>query len=227
MITRRPARRRAAGPAPLVLGLAALLAGCGGEDVPDPSPTTTTTRPTGTATSAPATTTSPSPTGPGFDCPSVDAAQSALDDAFAAELERLDIGRGDPRAQSVYVLVTTSEGPAYYAAVLAAAPPEQAADARLVLDYYQRLAARAGALDAGDGSSEDLVTAMDRLDEAAAAVSTDPAAGTQVVAAQERLQAAVEAACASPTASTSTATSTATSTGGGAEPAAPGTASAG
>ncbi|NAZ76560.1 hypothetical protein GTQ99_14205 [Kineococcus sp. T13] len=216
MITRRPARRRAAVPAPLAVGLAALLAGCGGEEAPDPSPTTTTTRPTGTATSSPSATASPSPTGPGFDCASVDAAQGALDDAFAAELDRLDIGRGDPRAQSVYVLVTTSEGPAYYAAVLAAAPPEQAADAQLVLDYYQRLAARAGALDAGDGSTEDLLTAMDRLDEAAAAVGADPAAGTRVVDAQERLQAAVEAACTSPTASaTSTATGTATSTATG------------
>ncbi|WP_432486340.1 hypothetical protein [Kineococcus esterisolvens] len=159
--------------------------------MPVPAPTTTTVEPT---SSPVVTSTAPASPEPGFDCATVDTAQQELDRAFSTELERLDISRGDPRAQSVYALVTTEEGPAYYAAVLAAAPPELDDDAQLVLDYYQRLARAAGDLDPGTGSAADLTAAMTALDDAAAAVD-DPAAGTAVVQAQERLQAALERSC--------------------------------
>ncbi|WP_432535649.1 hypothetical protein [Kineococcus arenarius] len=181
-----------------------LLTGCSGDDeVITPAPTTTTVEPTSSPSGS---TSTPQRSDPAFDCPAVRAAQDELDSAFTAELERLDVPRGDPRAQAVYALVTTEEGPAYYAAVLAAAPAELSGDAQLVLDYYQRLARAAGDLDPGTGSTADLTTAMAALDEATAAVD-DPAAGTDVVAAQERLQSALERSCSgdadSPTATAS------------------------
>ncbi|MFD0484635.1 hypothetical protein ACFQ46_18740 [Kineococcus sp. GCM10028916] len=198
MITRGGARRSLLGLVCGVLSTGAVLAGCGGGDSPDPAPTTTTRSPTETTTSpASAVTESPTSSGPTFDCASVDAAQKTLDDAYAAELSRLGIRRGDSQAQSVLTLVTTTEGPGYYAAVLAASPPEESQDAQLVLDYYQRLAAQAGDLTAGSGSAEDLAAAMDRLDDATLAVSPDANSAAQVVSAQERLQAAVEDACSS------------------------------
>ena len=150
---------------------------------------------------------------PAFDCPALDAAQQEMDEAFSSELDRLEVRRGDPRAQSVYALVTTREGPSYYAAVLTAAPPELTGDAALVLGYYQRLAVQAGGVDAGSGSTEDLTAAMSALDHAAAAVD-DPATGTEVVDAQERLRAAVERACSGPSASSTTSTTSTTSTEG-------------
>ncbi|MEZ0165331.1 hypothetical protein AB2L27_11235 [Kineococcus sp. LSe6-4] len=170
------------------------LAACGGGDEPDPAPTTTTVTPTSTpttpGTSAPATATS---SGPGADCGAIRSAQAELDAAYDSELERLDIGRGDPRAQTVFTIVTTTEGPEYYADVLDAAPPQAQDDAQVVLDYYTRLAERVGTLEAGTGSAEDLARAMDALD---AARDPDPSAATEVVQAQERLQAEIERACA-------------------------------
>lgn len=193
------------------MALGALLAACGGDEAPDPSPTTTTTSPTASPTTTPAgTTDSPTSTGPAFDCPPVQAAQQALDEAYAAELDALDIRRGDPQAQSVFTIVTTNQGPAYYAAVLAAAPPESSQDAQLVLDYYQRLSAQTGVLDAGTGSAEDLATAMNALDEAGLVVNPDLADASAVVDAQERLQAAVEAACSGSTATESAPSDTST-----------------
>lgn len=198
--------RTLAGLWPLTLVLA--LSACTADDAAGPAPTTTTT-------SADAVTTpsaSPTPSPPAVDCATVTAAQQQLDDAFSDELSRLDIGRGDPRAQSVYALVTTTQGPEYYSAVLAAAPPELDADARVVLDYYQQLADRVGTIDTGDGSTEALTAAMSQLDDATVAIdasAADPTAGTAVVQAQERLQAAVGQACADSTApSISTAPST-------------------
>ena len=221
VITRWGPRRSLLGLTGCALVAGPLLLGCGGSDTPDPTPTTTTTTATVPATTPVTGPTSSGPTSsaPAFDCASVDAAQDALDAAYAAELDRLGIGRGDAQAQSVLTLVTTTEGPAYYAAVLAAAPPAQSADAQAVLDYYQRLAARAGDLDAGSGSAEDLAAAMDRLDEATLAVSPDADTAGRVVATQERLRAAVERDCADATATPSGPTGspagpTATSTAG-------------
>lgn len=186
--------------------LFALVAACGGDDAPDPSPTTTTTSPTASPTTTPSEASdSPTATGPVFDCAPVQAAQQALDEAYGTELDELGIRRGDPRAQSVFTIVTTNQGPTYYAAVLAAAPPESSQDAQLVLDYYQRLSAQTGVVDPGTGSAEDLSTAMNALDDAGLAVNPDLADATAVVDAQERLQAAVEAACAGSTATESTA----------------------
>ena len=176
-------------PLTLTLTLCLTVAACSGDDGAAPAPTTTTTSPVETTSTAP-----PATSVPAFDCGPVTAAQQQLDDAFADELSRLDIGRGDPRAQSVYALVTTTQGPEYYSAVLAAAPPELGDDARTVLDYYQQLADRVGTVDTGDGSTEALTAAMTRLDEATAGVD-DPTAGTAVVQAQERLQVAVGQAC--------------------------------
>lgn len=193
------------------LGAGALVAGCGSDD-PTPSPTTTTASPV--VTSSPPTS-SPTSSGPGFDCSSVRAAQDALDADYADELDRLGIKRSDPRAQSVYTVVTTNEGPTYYAAVLAAAPPEELADARLVLDYYTRLAAQVGSLDPGTGSTEDLAAAMDALDRAGLTVNPSVDDATTVVQAQERLQAAVEKDCAGASASPSTSPSTSSSTSTG------------
>ena len=195
-----------------VLCAGALAAGCsgGGEAAPAPAPATTTTL---EPTSSPAAGTgTPTASAPAFDCPVVDAAQEQLDGAIGAELDRLDVDRGDPRAQSVYALVTTREGPAYYAAVLAAAPPELGEDARLVLDYYRRLALAAGPLDPGTGSTADLTAAVTALDRAAGAVD-DPAAGAAVVDAQERLQAALGRACSGGSATTSPATTSPATTG--------------
>jgi hypothetical protein len=198
VITRWGARRSLLGLACCALGAGSVLAGCGGSETPDPTPTTTTTTPTAPVTTPVTASASSGPTGSGptFDCDRVEAAQDALDAAYAAELDRLGIGRGDAQAQSVLTLVTTAEGPAYYAAVLAAAPPELTPDAQAVLDYYQRLADRAGDLDAGSGSAEDLAAAMDRLDEATLAVTPDAGTADRVVTTQERLQAAVEQDCA-------------------------------
>ncbi len=188
----------------------ALAAGCSGGDEASPAPATTTTlEPTSSPAASTGTPTAPAPA---FDCPVVQEAQEELDGAIGAELERLDVDRGDPRAQSVYALVTTREGPAYYAAVLAAAPPELDGDARLVLDYYRRLAQAAGPLDPGTGSTADLTAAVDALDRAAGAVD-DPAAGTAVVDAQERLQAALGRACSGGSATTSPATTSPGTTG--------------
>ncbi|WP_432544709.1 hypothetical protein [Kineococcus sp. SYSU DK002] len=188
------------------LGAGALLAACGADGSPDPAPTTTTTTPTATAASStpPA---SPTSSGPAFDCTTVRSAQDALDDAYAAELDALGVERGDPQAQSVFTVVTTTEGPEYYAAVLAAAPPGSLPDAQVVLDYYTRLATQVGALD--PGTTDDLPGAMTAIDDAAVVVNPDPAAATAVVAAQERLQAAVERDCAGST-PTQSATQTAT-----------------
>jgi len=190
-----------------LLGVGAvLLAGCGGSEAPDPAPTTTTTTPTTSPSTA---TQSPTSSGPSFDCASVRTAQDALDEAYSAELDEVGIRRGDPQAQSVLTIVTTNEGPTYYAAVLAAAPPDASADAQAVLDYYQRLAEAAGPLDVGTGSAEDLAAAMDALDDATLSVNPDASAAAEVVAAQERLQAAVEADCsASPTETATTTTAT-------------------
>jgi len=190
----------AAGPALLtcaVTAAALLVAGCSADEPDAPDASTTTVPPAPAATSA-AATASPTTSEPAFDCGAVDAAQDALDAAYAAELDRLDVHRGDPRAQSVYALVTTTQGPAYYAAVLAAAPQELRADAQLVSDYYRRLSAQVGDLDVDSGSEQALADAMDRLDDATVALEPTPAAGaggTEVVAAQARLQAGVERAC--------------------------------
>lgn len=204
----RPARQR------LTLGLLAVglvvpaLAGCTSADAPVPAATTTTGSPdTAGATVSPTTAT------PAFDCATVGTAQQELDEAFTDELSRLDIGRGDPRAQSVYALVTTTQGPEYYSAVLAAAPPELGADAQSVLDYYQQLADRVGTVDTGDGSTEALTAAMTRLDDATAEVD-DPTAGTAVVEAQERLQAAVQQSCSGAETATATGSPTDTATTG-------------
>ncbi|WP_432497064.1 hypothetical protein [Kineococcus gypseus] len=189
-------RPRAEGAAPVALltalaALGLLTPGCSERAAPAPAPTTTTLEPT----AEPATSAATAPaSAPAFDCTAVQDAQDELDEAFAAELERLDVDRGDPRAQSVYALVTTEQGPAYYADVLRAAPPELGDDARRVLDYYERLASAAGELDPGSGSAADLTASVDALDRAAAAVD-DPAAGTAVVQAQERLRAAMERSC--------------------------------
>ncbi len=166
-------------------------AGCSEQELPGPAPTTTTVEPT---LSPEPGTSAPTATTPAFDCSAVRSAQEELDGAFAAELERLDVPRGDPRAQSVYALVTTQEGPSYYASVLAAAPPELAEDARLVLDYYERLAQEAGDLTPATGSTADLTAAVEELDRAAGTVA-DPAAGTAAVEAQERLQTALARSC--------------------------------
>jgi len=204
-------RGAAAGPALLTCAVAAaalLLSGCSDDAPPPPDAATTTVPPSPAATSA-AATASTTTSVPGFDCHAVDAAQDALDGAYAAELNRLGVHRGDPRAQSVYALVTTTHGPAYYAAVLAAAPRELQADAQLVLDYYQRLLEQVGDLTVDSGSEKALADAMDRLDDATVALDPSPAAdagGTQVVAAQARLQAAVERACSGGGAGSSSAT---------------------
>lgn len=209
-------------------GLVACSDDDGAAPVPVPAATTTGTGTTTTATtSATTTTTAPSaatvtdsPTGIAttFDCASVEAAQQRLDDAYSGELERLDVGRGDPRAQSVYALVTTTEGSSYYASVLSAAPAELQPDARLVLGYYQRLATSAAQIDPGSGSAEDLHSAMTALDDASAAFDDPATTGSAVVDAQERLQAGVQRACTGSASTTTTAGSqsssgTATTTG--------------
>ncbi|NAZ85600.1 hypothetical protein [Kineococcus indalonis] len=208
----RPAAAALAGAAALTC-TAALAAGCSGAG-PDggtaaPAPTTTTVEPTSSPAASASTSTAPAPA---FDCPAVQVAQDELDDALSTELDRLDVDRGDPRAQSVYALVTTAEGPAYYAAVLAAAPPELRADAQLVLDYYRRLALAAGELDPGSGSTADLTAAVAALDRAAGAVD-DPAAGGAVVDAQERLRAALGRSCRDGSATASPSTGPATPSG--------------
>ncbi|WP_380173891.1 hypothetical protein ACFEMC_04125 [Kineococcus sp. DHX-1] len=215
MITSRPRSdapwrtRRAVAVLTSALAAAAAVGACSGGGEPDPAPTTTTVEP------APVSTTSASPaatsSGPVFDCVSVQAAQTALDDAYASELDRLGIKRGDPRAQSVFTIVTTNEGPEYYAAVLAAAPPDATADAQVVLDYYTKLATQAGTVDVGTGSAEDLGKAMDALDAAGAAVNPDPSAATSVVQAQERLQADVDRECSGAATSTGTSSPSTTS----------------
>ena len=202
-----------------VAAAALLVAGCSGEE-PDAPDAGTTSVPPSPATTSAAVTGSPTTSVPGFDCDAVDAAQDALDGAYAAELDRLDVHRGDPRAQSVYALVTTTQGPAYYAAVLAAAPEELRGDAQQVLDYYRRLSAQVGDLDVDSGSEQALADAMDRLDEATVTLDPSPAAGTgggaEVVAAQARLQAGVERSCTGPGASASpTASPTSATTSGG------------
>jgi hypothetical protein len=183
-----------------VAAVALLAAGCSRDAPPAPDASTTTVPPSPAATSAVATTT-PTESVPAFDCDAVDAAQDALDGAYAAELDRLDVHRGDPRAQSVYALVTTTQGPAYYAAVLEAAPQELRADAQLVLDYYRRLSEQVGDLEVDSGSEQVLADAVDRLDDATVALEASPAAGTggtDVVAAQSRLQSGVERSCSGP-----------------------------
>ncbi|PRY11115.1 hypothetical protein [Kineococcus rhizosphaerae] len=209
MIT--PARARAA--LCCALGAAGLLTGCGaGDEAPDPAPTTTTASP---VSSSGTPTAGPTSTGPAFDCASVRSAQEKLDADYSDELDRLGIKRSDPRAQSVFTVVTTNEGPTYYAAVLAAAPPDATPDAQLVLDYYTRLATQVGTLDPGTGSTEDLAKAMDTLDEAGLVVNPAADAATTVVEAQERLQAAVEKDCAkaSPSATPSASSASGTASG--------------
>ncbi|MEW1957841.1 hypothetical protein [Kineococcus sp. NPDC059986] len=217
MITSRPTpgawrTRRTLTTTVTALAAAGVLAACGGGDAPDPSPTTTTVEPAPVSSTSPSA--SPTSSGPVFDCASVQSAQKRLDDAYGTELDRLGIKRGDPRAQSVFTIVTTNEGPQYYAAVLAAAPPDATADAQVVLDYYTELATQVGTLDVGTGSAEDLGKAMDALDAAGAAVNPDPSAATAVVQAQERLQADVDRECsgASPSSSSATSSPSATTT---------------
>ncbi|MFB9376010.1 hypothetical protein ACFFKU_16140 [Kineococcus gynurae] len=158
---------------------------------PDPGSATTTGAGTG-ATATPGGTS-------GLDCAAVASAQRVLDEEFSRTLDELGISRGDPRAQSVYALVTVQDGPDYYAAVVDAADAEHLPDARLVQAYFARLAAAAGDVSLGDGSTQALTAALDRLDEAGASLAgTDPAApsGADAVAAQQRLQQAVDTACA-------------------------------
>ncbi|NAZ81421.1 hypothetical protein GTR02_06285 [Kineococcus sp. R8] len=204
-----PPRILAGGPGGLtctVVALAALVAGCSGDE-PEAAPATTTTTPPASAVTSAAGTVSPTTTAPAFDCGAVDTARTALDDAYARELDRLDVDRGDPRAQSVYALVTTAQGPAYYTAVLAAAPADLRADAQVVLDYYERLSQQVGVLDVADGSERALADAVDRLDDATLALDPSPAAtagASDVVVAQERLEAGVERSCSGPDAASPT-----------------------
>ncbi len=183
-----------------VLAAAVLAAGCGSGDPDSPAAPTTTTAPASTTSTTPP---PDSPTGTpgadgegGVDCAAAQEAQQGLDDAYSARLDELGIGRGDPRAQTVYALVTTTEGPAYYSALAEAVPPELTGDAQRVLEYYEQVAAAVGEVDYGDGSRDALARAGEDLATATEGVAGDPETGTAVVQAQERLQSEVQRACA-------------------------------
>ncbi len=175
--------------------------GCGSADPDSPAAPTTTTAPASTPVTSSAPAGSPTATTGtdgegGVDCAAAQEAQQELDEAYSAQLDELGIGRGDPRAQTVYALVTTTEGPDYYSALAAAVPPELADDARRVLEYYEQVAAAVGEVDYGDGSRDALARAGNDLAAATEGVVGDPETGTAVVQAQERLQSEVQRACA-------------------------------
>ncbi|GAB7193372.1 hypothetical protein NUM3379_40820 [Kineococcus sp. NUM-3379] len=198
--------RPPAGPLLLVAALAVLPSACtGGPPAPvDPgtTPAASTAVPGGTdppPTSADGTAPGGTATGPAVDCARVEEAKEALDGAIEAEMDRLGVGAGDPRAPSVSAIATTLHGKDYQAALVEATSGATRADAERVLGYYEHLAVAVGDIDLRSGSATDLGLALQRIDAASAA--QDPA----VLEAQQRVQARVEAACTGePTATAST-----------------------
>ncbi|PPK92046.1 hypothetical protein CLV92_1179 [Kineococcus xinjiangensis] len=176
------------------LALALVLTGCTGSPaVPPEGPGTSTgaspTATDGTAGPSPSTSAGDPTSTPatGVDCERVEAAKDALDAAVREEMDRLDVGRDDPRAPSVAALVTTMRGQEYYAALVDATDGALRADARLAMDYYESLAAQVGSVDVGTGGAAEIAAALERVD----ALGADP----DVVAAQQRVAQEVELAC--------------------------------
>ena len=178
----------------LAVALAVLPAACTGEPpVPvDPGATSAASTAVPGTTDPPDTppaTTSDGGTSAAVDCARVEEAKEALDEAIEAEMDRLGVGAGDPRAPSVSAIATTLHGKDYQAALVEATSGATRADAERVLGYYEHLAVAVGDIDLHSGSATDLGLALQRIDAASAA--QDPA----VLEAQQRVQAGIEAAC--------------------------------
>lgn len=188
----RKAGRRT-GTAALVAGSLA-LAGCSGADDPQPSPSgpsPTTTEPT---TTEPTTTgpTTPSPVRD-VDCAAVEEARARLEAATQAELDRLEVPRGDPRAFSIQVIVTSQEAAEYWSALqdaLGPGEPELRADAETVVAYWEPLDADLEEIEIPDGTEAAITEATERYVEI-----SEQHPDEDVVEAQERLSAGLEDAC--------------------------------
>ncbi|MFC5997775.1 hypothetical protein ACFP6A_03420 [Quadrisphaera sp. GCM10027208] len=183
----RKAGRRA-GAAALVAGSLA-LAGCSGADDPQPSPSgpsPTTTEPTTTGP------TTPSPVRD-VDCAAVEEARARLEAATQAELDRLEVPRGDPRAFSIQVIVTSQEAAEYWSALqdaLGPGEPELRADAETVVAYWEPLDADLEEIEIPDGTEAAITEATERYVEI-----SEQHPDEDVVEAQERLSAGLEDAC--------------------------------
>lgn len=202
----RKAGRRT-GTAALVAGSLA-LGGCSGADDPPPSPTDsapTTPGPTTPAGPPPtpsgtASATGPAPTGTttpapvrDVDCAAVEEARERLEAATQAELDRLEVSRGDPRAFSIQVIVTSQEAAEYWSALqdaLGPGEPELRADAETVVAYWEPLDADLEEIEIPDGSEAAITEATERYVEI-----SEQHPDEDVVEAQERLSAGLEDAC--------------------------------
>jgi hypothetical protein len=148
--------------------------------------------PSADASSSPSSAAS-SASGPQVDCAGIEEARRSLTEATDAELSRLGIDRGDPRAFQVTLLVTGREAAQYWTAVRNAVPAEEAglrADGDALVAYWSRLDPDLDAIEIADGGEGALTAAIQRFTEISAA-QPDEAVGPT----QERLTAAVDASC--------------------------------
>lgn len=165
-----------------------VLGGCtDGSGAPAATPSADTGSSPGSATS------SPEASGPQVDCAGIEEARRSLTEATDAELSRLGIDRGDPRAFQVTLLVTGREAAQYWTAVRDAVPAEEAglrADGDALVAYWSRLDPDLDAIEIADGGEGALTAAIQRFTEISAAQPDDTVGPTQ-----ERLTAAVDASC--------------------------------
>ncbi|GAB2694779.1 hypothetical protein [Thalassiella azotivora] len=179
----------------LAAGLGALaltgLTACTSDDGAAAPPPTPTASATGTGDPAAP---SPSPEPGPLDCDVVAVAQGELEQATGAELERLGLGREDPRAFPVTLFVATRDGADYWEQVRGAVTDEAPADLRddvaVVAGWWTEVGPRlAGVEVAGPSSTavQEALTETERI--------TADAADARVTQAQQRVQAVVDATC--------------------------------
>ena len=135
---------------------------------------------------------SPAPTA--FDCEAVAAASATLDDAGAAELERLGLTASDPQALTVTLVAAGRAAPAYWSAVAGAVSPDAPASVRddvaVVEGYWAGLADDLAAVTVADATPEAVTAAGDRLAAVSAGARDDA-----VAPAQQRVEDALATGC--------------------------------
>lgn len=135
-----------------------------------------------------------SPAPRAFDCEAVAEAAARLDEAGAAELERLGLSASDPQALTVTLVAAGRAAPAYWTAVAAAVTDEAPASVRddvaAVEGYWAGLADDLDAVTVADASPEAVEAAGDRLAEISEGARDDA-----VAPAQQRVDDALASGC--------------------------------
>jgi len=173
----------------LVLAGGALLAGCSG-DQPAPEPTPAASAPAETATTDAA---EAGAERADVDCAAVEQARRDLTEATNAELDRLGVDRGDPRAFSIQVIVTSQHAAEYWSAMqeaVGAGEAELQQAAETVVGYWAPLDADLDGIELPDAGDAAITEATNQY----LAIS-EQHPDEEVVPAQERLTAGVDAAC--------------------------------